>query len=149
MITYETSNKLCDLLMSLKMLEQLENYYPGFQYWFINKALPGVLVGDDLLVVARHKAAIIGVALGKKSEDENKLRCVRVAPEYQKRGIGLRLVEKTLTEMDCDKPLCTVSEEMFHEFSRPFINLFDFDLSTVKKGLYRPGKLEYVFNAAH
>jgi hypothetical protein len=35
---------------------------------------------------------------------------------------------------------------MMGELSRVFINHFGFVLSRVEKGLYRPGKLEYVFN---
>jgi hypothetical protein len=52
-----------------------------------------------------------------------------------------------LRALDCDKPLATVSEEMLHQFSRPFINHFGFELTEVDKGRYRAGKLEYVFNA--
>ena len=86
------------------------------------------------------------MALGKHADDEIKLRCVRVLPEYQNRGTGLHLVDRMLTLLDCDKPHCTVAEEMFHSYSRAFINHFRFNLDEVTKGMYRPGKLEYIFN---
>lgn len=105
-------------------------------------------MGTDVLMVARDKLQVVGAALGKKG-DETKLRCVRVLPEYQNRGVGIHLVEKMLVSLDKDKPHCTVAEEMLHDFSRPFINLFKFELSSVEKGLYRKGKLEYIFNSSN
>jgi GNAT superfamily N-acetyltransferase len=145
MIHYEKTAKLCDAILAKVMLGSLENYYPDFGYWYINKCMPGIVTGSDVLLVAKDNHRIIGVALGKTGE-ETKLRCVRVMPEYQNKGIGLKLVERMLRQLDDDKPHCTVSEEMIHQFSRPFINLFDFKLSQVKKGMYRKNRLEYIFN---
>jgi ribosomal protein S18 acetylase RimI-like enzyme len=146
MLTYERGHRLTDAVVALNVLRSIENFYPGFEYWYINKAMPGIMVGQDVLLFAKDNNECVGVALGKKSEGETKLRCVRVLPEYQRRGTGIRLVETMLRELDCDKPRCTVSEELFHDFSRPFVNHFDFNLTRVEKGLYRAGKLEYVFN---
>lgn len=129
------------------MLSGLENYYPDFQHWYVNKCMPGIIVGSDTLLLARDKNQIVGVALGKRNAHETKLRCVRVLPEYQSRGVGIHLIDHMLRRLDCDKPHCTVSEELLHLYSRPFINRFDFDLSEVSKGHYRAGKLEYIFNA--
>ncbi len=146
MISYEPSYRLTDASLAYSLLEGLDNYYPEFGHWYTNKCMPGILVGNDKLLVAREHGQVIGVALGKKTDDEVKLRCVRVLPQYQNRGVGIHLVEKMLRLLDEDKPACTVSEEMLHAFSRPFVNLFHFDLSSVSKGQYRPGKLEYLFN---
>lgn len=147
MIVYKESRRFVDAAMALVMLNGLEQYYPDFQYWFVNRVMPGVMLGEDTLIVAHDGPRVIGVAVEKRGPDETKLRCVRVEPAYQKRGTGIHLVERMLRALDCDKPLCTVSEEMLHQFSRPFINHFSFDLCEVSKGMYRPGKLEYVFNS--
>jgi GNAT superfamily N-acetyltransferase len=146
MLTYERAHRLTDAVVALNLLRSIENYYPGFEYWYINKAMPGIMVGNDVLLFAKDNNETVGVALGKKSEEEIKLRCVRILPEYQKRGTGIRLIEKMLRELDCDKPRCTVSEELIHDFARPFVNYFDWDLSRVEKDMYRPGTLEYVWN---
>jgi GNAT superfamily N-acetyltransferase len=145
-ITYEKTSRLADAILAKNMLEGLENYYPGFEHWYVNKCMPGIVLGPDLLIVAREHGQIVGVVLGKKREEECKLRCVRVLPSHQNRGTGLHLIDRMLREMDEDKPLCTVSEEMMHQYSRAFINHYKFDLTRVDKGLYRPQKLEYVFN---
>lgn len=146
MITYERGRRLVDAVSAYKLLDGMDALYPDFNYWFKNKVMPGVMVGKDVLMLAREHGQVIGVGLGKRNEHETKLRCIRVLPEYQGRSVGIHLVERMLRQLDDAKPSCTVAEEMLHDFSRPFINLFKFDLSQVQKGMYRPGKLEYVFN---
>lgn len=146
MIEYASSARLTDLAMTRNLLRDLDVYYPDFGYWYTNKCMPGIMTGPDKLIVAKDAGQVIGVALGKLGEDETKLRCVRVLPEYSNKGVGIRLIEKMLRTLNDDKPHCTVAEEMLHQFSRPFINLFQFDLTQVEKGMYRDGKLEYVFN---
>jgi GNAT superfamily N-acetyltransferase len=146
MIEYEKTSRLADAILCKGMLNSLETYYPDFNYWYVNKCMPGVVAGSDSLIVAREHGKIVGVVLGKKDPEETKLRCIRVVPQYQNRGVGLHLIEKMLRDLDNDKPLCTVAEELMHQYSRPLINLFDFKLSRVDKGSYRPQILEYVFN---
>jgi len=146
MIYYHTTRRLADAMVARSLLDSLDSFYPDFGHWYVNTCLPGILLGSDTLLVARDGPAIIGVALGKKTLQETKLRCVRVHPAYRSKGVGVRLIEKMLRELDCDKPHCTVAEEMLHLFSRAFVNHFSFNLNRVDKGLYRPAKLEYAFN---
>lgn len=146
MIQYQFSKKLSDAMVARGMLQDMDQLYPEFGHWYVNKAIPGIVLGKDVLLVARDGHQIVGVAMGKRSAKETKLRCVRVRPDYQTRGVGIRLIERMLRQLDSDRPHCTVAEEMLHQFSRPFVNHFDFKLNRVERGLYRPGKLEYVFN---
>jgi GNAT superfamily N-acetyltransferase len=146
MISYQPSRQLADAMIARGVMDGLENYYPDFGHWYVNKCIPGIVLGKDTLLVARDKHQIVGVALGKRTVKETKLRCVRVLPSYQSRGVGIHLIERMLRQLDCDKPHCTVAEEMLHQYSRAFVNHFDFNLSSVDKGRYRSGKLEYVFN---
>lgn len=146
MIEYKQTKSFVEAFTTLPLLESLDSLYPDFQYWFVNKMIPGLITGNDIMLLAKNNNQTIGVALGKLDDMEIKLRCVRVLPEYQNRGTGLHLVDRMLTLLDCDKPHCTVAEEMFHSYSRAFINHFGFNLDEVNKGMYRPGKLEYIFN---
>lgn len=137
---YEQTKRLADAMLAKGLLDSLGEHYPDFEHWYVNKCMPGV-------IVARDGGKMVGVALGKRRDSEVKLRCVRVAQDYQNKGTGLHLIDRMLRALDCDKPHCTVSEEMLHQYSRAFINRYGFDLTEVNKGLYRPSKLEYVFNA--
>lgn len=145
-IEYVYGSTLVDTLLAKNLLNGLEQLYPEFEYWYTNKAMPDILLGNTKLILAKDNGIVVGVGIGKKDEEETKLRCIRVAPEYKNKGIGIRLIERSLRLLDCDKPVCTVAEEMMHDFSRAFVNEFQFDLTRVEKGLYRRGKLEYVFN---
>jgi len=146
MIEYHQSKSFVEAFNVLPILNSLTELYPDFEYWYVNTMIPGLITGDDVLLLAKEHEQIVGVALGKVTPDETKLRCVRVLPSYQNKGTGLHLIEKMLKILDTDKPHCTVAEEMIHSYSRAFVNHFNFDLSRVDKGKYRTGKLEYVFN---
>ena len=146
MLSYQKSTSLTEAYLSLNLLRNLENFYPGFEYWYVNQVMPGIITGQDVMILAKEHEHIVGVAIGKNTENEKKLRCVRVCPHLEKRGVGIHLIEHVLKEISEDKPLCTVSEEMLHMFSRPLINHFNFSLSHVEKNMYRTQKLEYIFN---
>lgn len=145
MVYYEKTQNLTEGLLVLQILKELNKYYPNFHYWFVNTVMPNVVLGNDIMIIAKDDNKIIGVALLKK-EGEIKLRCVHVLKEYQNKGIGLKLIQLALIELNNQEPLCSVSEELFHNFSRFFINNCKFKLTSVKKNYYRPGKLEYFFN---
>lgn len=144
MITYKQVATLTETALALNVLRPISTYYPEFEYWYVNQVMPGVLVGSDVMIVAEDKARIVGVGIGRM--DNPKLRCIRVDPEYHAQGLGIHLIDKVLHAIDCDKPKCTVAEEMMHSFSRILINRFGFSLSKVDKGLYRRNRLEYIFN---
>lgn len=143
---YVKTRSFTQAMMVLPFLEGLDALYPGFQSWYINQVVPGVVLGKDVLMLARDGGKVAAIALGKRSAHETKLRCVRVAPSHQQSGVGVRLIDHMLEALQCDKPHCTVAEELLHTYSRAFVHRYGFSLSAVDKGRYRPGKLEYAFN---
>lgn len=144
MIQYRKSKSVIEAFAAYDIIRHLEDSYPDFENWYVNKAIPDIVSKDGVLYIAEEHGKIIGISIGKKG-DNPKLRCVRVIPEYQKKGIGIHLMDRTLKEIG-DKPLVSVSEPMMHSFARTFVNYFDFNLSYVEKGLYKKNTLEYVFN---
>lgn len=146
MIIAPTSS-FTEALLALPLLRSLDAYYPDFSHWYLTTVMPGVVLGKDVLLLARSTdGAIAGIALGKKSESETKLRCIRVLPQHQQSGLGIKLIDRMIVELECEKPHCTVAEEMLHLYSRAFVNRYGFALSAVEKGAFRQGKLEYGFN---
>ncbi|QZA70904.1 acetyltransferase [Erwinia phage AH06] len=131
----------------LPFIQSLDVFYPDISHWYINTVIPGLCLGNDKLIIARDNNVIAGIALGKMG-DETKLRCIRVHPNYQSTGLGIRLIDDMLELIEDGKPAVTVSEEMLHLYSRPFVKRYGFELSDVSKGRYRRGKLEYGFNGA-
>lgn len=128
------------------MLKFLDDYYPGFETWYREKIIPGLPSTDNVLLVAHDNDVIVGAALGKKAADETKIRCIRVTESHQNTGLGIRIIDQMISVLECENPVCTVSEELLHVYSRAFVNRYGFKLNQVDKGLYRKGKLEYIFN---
>lgn len=146
MINYKFATTIPELVQSFDIIKKLDQSYPEFKHWYYNKVIPGVSLGTDKVILAFHHGNLIGVSLIKSTETEKKLRALRIVDKYQNKGYGLHLIDRSLKELECDKPLASVSEDMLNYFSRIFINRYDFNMTYVHKGLYLPGKLEYQFN---
>lgn len=146
MLTYERGQTLTEALLGLNLLRGLDTYYPEFEYWYTNSVMPGIMVGKDILLLAKQNEQVVGLALGKRNGHETKLRCVRVAEGLQGSGLGVKLIDRMLDQLDCVAPHCTVAEEMMHDYSRVFVRRYGFRLSDVTKGEYRHGRLEYHWN---
>jgi hypothetical protein len=140
------STSSADALKAWPLLQSLDALYPGFDTWYAKTVIPGLDRGDDRMLLAIDGTELVGVALGKRDTAETKLRCVRVLERYANQGLGIRLIDRMLDVLECDKPHCTVAEEMLHSYSRAFVNRYGFSLTAVDKGRYRKGRLEYSFN---
>lgn len=128
-------------------LSNLDNYYPEYKEWYFNKFIPSVLMGNDLALVMENKQReIVGVSLLKKTDEEIKLRALRIDSKYQKRGYGLYLLDESLKELDHPLPHCTTAEEITNDYARIFINRYGFKMDYVERGLYRKGRNEYLWN---
>lgn len=145
-IILQTETSMTAAFQVLPFIITLDQFYPDVSYWYINQVVPGLMTGNDKLLIARDGNHIAGVALGKSTSEETKLRCIRVHPDYQGNGLGIKLIDEMLDQLEHDHPKVTVSEELIHSYSRIFVNRYNFKLSHVSKGQYRPAKLEYMFN---
>lgn len=144
-MTYKYASSITELYYAFKILKSLGDSYPKFDNWFWDKVVPSVLLHNDKVIMAYSRGNLVGISIVKKGI-ENKLRALRIEPKYQKMGYGLHLIDKSLEELGDDKPLVSVAEDMLHQFSRIFINRYQFDMTYVHKGIYIPDKLEYQFN---
>ena len=137
------------------MVAGLRLYYPGFYTWWHRKVSVSESSGQ-IVLGAFDAAKLFGVAFGKREGHEVKMQCVCVHQDHQGGGLGIQLMDRLLEQLAERHPLCTVSEEMLHPhffpwakrvlYSRVFVKRYGFSLDSVDKGLYRPGKLEYIFN---
>lgn len=134
-----TIPELVNIYQNLKILD---NYYPDFEDWYYNKIIPNILQSNGTALALFEKNDIVGISIFK----ENKLQALRIFENFQNTGKGIYLIDETLKQMNNEKPFCTVSEEMIHEYSRIFINRYNFNVDRVEKNMYRKGKLEYIFN---
>jgi len=142
------ATRLVDCFNVLPFVRGLDSFYPDITEWFVNKAIPGIVVGSDICLIAEDGNNVCGVVLAKNTIAEKKLRCVRVVPSYVGRGLGYKLIERAIYKLGNETPIASVAEEKINDYSRLLVNGFGFKLTGVEKGVYRRGKLEYVFNGA-
>lgn len=146
MLEFKTISNIIEAKQCLNILKSLNNYYPNFDYWFWNKVVPDSLNKDGEIIIALKQNIIVGVSIIKNNSQEKKLRCLRIKDEYQNKGYGLYLIDESLKRLNEDKPILTVSEDMFPSYARIFINRYNFEMTYVHKNLYQKNKLEYEFN---
>lgn len=142
---FRNPTSLIELTQVFEIIRPISNFYPNFNDWYFDKVIPGVILGQDKVIIAEQKNRLVGVSIIKDGP-EKKLRALRISDEFQGKGYGLYLIDESLKQLNFDKPTVTVAEEMLHNYSRLFIERYDFSLDRVHKGIYRKGKLEYSFN---
>lgn len=132
---------------ALRLLQGMDGLYPGFERWFREKAVPDLANGSGRMVLAvDRKGGVVGLAIGKRTVEERKLRCLVVAPEARSAGIGGELFERMFDELGTRTPTCSVSEEVLNEFRPLVVEKYGFRLTRTATGIYRPGKTEFFFN---
>ena len=146
LVTLRASRSPADAARAFAVVRDLSASYPGFARWYAEKVLPDLASGAGTMTLAEQDGEVVGLALGKRTPSETKLRCIRVVPRLRGRGLGPRLIDGALAQLGCDRPLCTVPEEMLHEYATTFVNRYGFSLTEVARGMYRESRLEYVFN---
>ncbi len=127
-------------------LVEASQYYPSFHEWYFNKVVPDVQNGNRKIVSEIRDGKIAGIAILKDTREEKKICTLRISPDFQNRGIGVRLFKKSFEILQTNKPFLTVSEEKLPEFQKIF-DYFNFELTSVADGKYRNGKKEYIFNS--
>jgi len=144
-MNFFTPQDIPALYNAFTLLKPLSSLYPDFSDWYFDKVIPGVINGNDQVILIEKNKEISGISIIKNG-DEKKLRCLRISEKYQQTGLGLYLIDESLKRLDTDKPIVSVAEEMINEYSRIFINYYNFEMTHVYKGIYRKSKLEYEFN---
>ena len=130
-------------------IENLINIYPDIEEWYKKKVLKALNEKDStrevLVAIDENELKIAGIAILKKTKEENKICTIRVEKEYLHQGIGTQLFEEAFKYLEDTKPLITISEDNIEAF-RPILKKFDFKLVEKIKGLYVSGKIEYIYN---
>lgn len=137
------------MLVIYHKIENLTNIYPDIKKWYEEKIKKALAKKDStrevLVVLDRQELKIAGIAILKKTQEENKICTIRVEKEYLNQGIGTQLFEEAFKYLEDTKPLITISEDNIECF-KPILKKFDFKLVEKIKGLYVPGKIEYIYN---
>ncbi|MDQ7979047.1 GNAT family N-acetyltransferase [Paraburkholderia sp. SARCC-3016] len=131
--------------MARENLEGLSLLYPNFLHWYESKVVPGLLTGERKILLREAGGRLAGLAIVKDTEDEKKLCCLRVMPDFKGSGIGLKLFDESFELLKSDKPLLTIAEEQLPQFGKIFEH-FGFEVGDKYQDIYRRNKAEYSYN---
>lgn len=123
----------------------LVGLYPDFREWFYGKVVPGLHTGERCILPWTIDSKLAGVAVCKRTPLERKLCTLWVSPDFRARGIAASLAREAFAWIGDPKPLFTVPEERMAEFAG-LTEAWAFSAPTAYEGLYRTGRVEYVFN---
>lgn len=121
------------------------NFYPGFRSWYYGKVVPGVERGDRAIFIVGSETAVLGAAIAKRSAKERKLCTLWVEKNARGEGVAGALVDTSFRWLGTSSPLFTIPEERMVEF-RGLLNRWRCSITQREIGIYRPGKIEFVFN---
>lgn len=119
--------------------------YPDFEDWFFGKVVPGMRSGERCVMTSVIDSVLAGVAICKRTETERKLCTFWVSPHVRGRGVAAELAGEAFDWLGTAKPLFTVPEERYAEFGG-LLRSWSFSKPVRYGELYRPNRLEYVFN---
>lgn len=120
--------------------------YPGFKQWYtglFNKQKQ--LNQYREIIICEKEFSIAGIAILKRDETENKICTLRVAKEYQRQGIGSRLMELSFEWLQDDFPMITMHKIKKHEF-QPLLEHYGFKLEQKQRNYYNIFSTELVYN---
>lgn len=126
-------------------LKKLSWQYPNFESWLDEKVLTGLYDGTRSIIVEWRDDKIAGVAILKHDSVEKKLCCLIIMPDFQNKGIGIKLFKKVFSVLGTDKPLLSISEDKLPEFEKIF-NYFGFEKTETYPNLYHPNTTEISYN---
>lgn len=130
---------------ALSFLLPLSSDYPNIKKWYLEKVVPGLCEETRLLLPIYREGKIAGLGIAKNDGLEKKICTVRVAPEYENLGLGVRIFDNLLKWLDTDHPNLTVSEGKLPKFSRLF-DYYGFTNTSANQSVYIPGVYEFGFN---
>jgi hypothetical protein len=119
--------------------------YPRFNHWFVTRVLPGVISGERTVCLELIDGKIAALMILKHAQREKKICTLRVRPEFENSGLGIRLFKEAFELLDTGLPLLSVSDKALPKFERVF-QYFGFHNEGIYKGIYLPNSVEHSFN---
>jgi|GEM_PF-2581039 len=141
----EKKMRQCIEKEALAFILPLSLDYPDIQKWYLEKVVPGLRCNTRFLLPIYRMDELVGIGIAKNDGYERKVCTVRVAANYEGRGLGVRIFDGLLKWLDTDKPNLTVSQRSLPKFHRLF-DYYGFQETSSTCGVYLPHSWEHGFN---
>ena len=150
----QADNKLVKSELFYYMLNNFQQFYPGFSEWYKTKVISGFEFGKRIIYVVKENYSIRGVAIlriSDKTNKSNKICSFYVDKDIRTGGIGTQFIRKILEET-LSYPqdiIITVPEERLLESVgngnfKNFLENWGFKIIKELESKYRINKKEFV-----
>lgn len=120
--------------------------YPSFIDWYKKLfTINGNLENEREILICERNNEIAGIAILKKTKEEQKICTLRVKDKYQRNGIGKLLMEYSFEWLENDKPLITLHKSKQNQFATLF-KYYDFKLEQKSWSYYNIFSTELAYN---
>ena len=119
--------------------------YPLFDKWFQHVVIPGLLKSERTIVIEKRQDVVAGILILKHTSSESKICSLRVRPQFENSGLGVRLFQQAFDILETESPLLSISEHNYSRFERIF-KYFGFSHEKTYMGIYRPNIQELSYN---
>lgn len=130
---------------NIRFLRLMSADYPNIASWYLNKVIPGLYSRTRKVIQVHQNDELVAIGIGKKMLSEAKICTVRVSPTYVGRGFGRKIFDNLIEWLEVDHPVITVGESKLPCFEKIFSD-YGFKLTSARKGLYVPNRVELFFN---
>lgn len=136
----------CPLYVQVPHLTRtIQESYDSHFTWLEKKFFANLRTGGRGYVFATSGMNLAGCSLLKNEEDEKKICCLFVDPEFRRLGIASKLIENSFEILQTEHPLITVSEQNLQQLI-PLLKRYGFVHTSTKNSVYKPGVNEYYYN---
>lgn len=126
-------------------LQSLTKDYPNFDRWWMQKVVPDLIVGNRTIIIVHSHIEICGISVLKHDGLEKKICCLKVHENLTRHGVGRYLFEKSFEILNTERPLLTISEINYPQFSRLF-SRYGMTVVDQQYGLYQNGMVELIIS---
>lgn len=127
---------------------QYKSDYPGYEEWFWEKQVRGLIEGNRDIIVAIKNGKVIGISNIKNTLDEKKICTLTVDQRYRMKTVGSKLIDISIAILGTSTPVITMSLDKLSDFSK-IIKKYNWEITGVKKALYKEDVYEVIINDYH
>lgn len=143
----ETDKYIDDIF---ELTKPISKFYPNFKNWLYKNFDAKNLNQERLIYGAFYNQELIGVCLGKRTQNENKICTIFVKDEfrygsYENINIGTILFSKMIKEFEYNDEIEISFNDCISNNLKYFVEKFGFKYNYSIKNLYKENNIEHFY----
>ncbi len=120
-----------------------DDNYPNSKEWFYNTVVKNIITNERDILFVKDNKNIVGVSCLKNNCDEKRISIFKVDKIYKE--ISTSLMDESLTVLDTNTPIISVSDERLNSLS-PLFKKYNWHCMEILSDYFSNNSCEYVYN---